>query len=175
MKKVRESSLHIEFEQLMTHLRQQKIDYERSKTVEEKRAGRQNIKHVDTKRTSFVAQPWRVSNTNNYLFEQDPLYQRGSDLNPREVYRINLLPRTYDRTAERRKSEVRYKVPAKEFGQPSRSLLTKAGRLTVRKNFSNNMEYAERKRNEEEFRANNKRKIIEMQDQRKWNPALHRS
>ena len=124
-----------------------------------------------------AAKPWRCSHTNNYLFAHDPLYQRGDDLNAREIHRIHLLQRTYDRTAEegRQKSEGKYRAPLKEFGHPSKSLLTKAGRTTVEKNFSIHKVYEERKRNEEEYFSRNKRKIIEMQDKRKWNPALHKT
>ena len=45
----------------------------------------------------------------------------------------------------------------------------------MEKNFSIHKVYEERKRNEEEYLSRNKRKIIEMQDKRKWNLALHKT
>eukprot|EP00347_Sterkiella_histriomuscorum_P021855 403332533 len=166
----------VDFKTMMQQLQDQKQSHLRSKTTEHKNEARQKMKELQPKKPKEVQQPWRETHNHNYCFENDPKRLQGVALSNKEIYRIHLLPRSYDTTIPAGKTEA-FKLTSnfgKDFNKDYSKMLTQQGKTIIQNNHKLFNETVEKKRQEELHYLNNRRQYAEQSIMPKWDPtAFH--
>jgi len=100
-----------EFESLMTDLKQQKTavslvhqiasfspigQFSRTKTSEDKKYAKERLKELLPRQPKPAKQPWHDSTNHNYELEKDIKRLPTCQLTNNQLYRVHLLPRSYD-------------------------------------------------------------------------------
>ena len=66
------------------------------KTIDDKRYAKERIKQLQPRAQKPAKKPWRESKNHTSEFESDVKRLKATALRNAELYRINMLPRSYD-------------------------------------------------------------------------------
>lgn len=132
------------------------------------------MKELLPKKARPQKQPWRDSNNHGTNCESDIKRLPTKQLTNAEVYRVNLLPRSYDERVKQELHPRGFKMTGKtckEFPEPSADLQTKAGKeMLARCEATFNAHVTKRKEEYDHFMAN-KRTIYASKMQPRWAPT----
>lgn len=105
--------------------------FSRTKTNEDKKYAKERMKELLPRQPKPQKQPWHDSTNHNYEFEKDIKRLPTCQLSNNQIYRVNLLPRSYQEEVDRKLHTNGFKMAgntAKEFPLPGQHLLAKEGR-----------------------------------------------
>ena len=176
-----------EFENLMADLQQQKtsvsgpllivytmLQFARTKTQDDKRYAKQRMKELLPKQPRPAKQPWKESTNHQYAFEADIKRLPTNQLTNGQLYRVNLLPRSYDEHVDKELHTGGFRMAGKTanfFPHPGLELQTKEGKDRLARAEATFTTYVQKQKDEYDHFMNNKRQIFASRMKPRWAPT----